>query len=211
TGNFGDIFAGFVAKKLGAPVGRLIIATNENDILDRAMRTGEYSLADVVPTQSPSMDIQVSSNFERLLHAASGGDAALVTQMMADFKEKHGFTIPAPVRAAMGEDFSSYRVSQAAVQERMAKTFRETAMLVDPHTAIGLEATSMARTDGLEGPVVTLATAHPAKFPAAVNEATGREPPLPPGCRDLYGREERYEVIANDLDDIEARIRQAFG
>ncbi|RFB04999.1 threonine synthase [Parvularcula marina] len=211
TGNFGDIFAGFVAKQLGAPIGQLIIATNENDILDRTLRTGRYEVTGVVKTQSPSMDIQVSSNFERLIHAASGGDAELVTSLMGALKQSGSFTLPDAVRARMAEDFLSFRVSEEAVSARMSKTFSETAMLVDPHTAVGLEAAAQARVEGLKGPLVTLSTAHPAKFPDAVKTATGREPSLPPGCRDLYSREERFEVIGADLESLEKRISTGFG
>lgn len=211
TGNFGDIFAGFVAKQLGAPIGKLIIATNENDLLDRALRQGVYAPGTVVPTQTPSMDIQVSSNFERLLHAASNGDSDLVRSLMEGLKQSGQYTLPDQVRAQIDEDFMSYRISQDDVNKTMVQSFRETGTLIDPHTAVGVASAKVARAEGVTGPIVTLATAHPAKFPDAVTHATDRAPDLPPGCRDLYSRDEIYEAISNDLGTIEGCIRRRFG
>lgn len=210
TGNFGDIFAGYVAKQMGAPIGRLIVATNENDILDRALRTGGYRPDGVVETQSPSMDIQVSSNFERLLYLASGQDAAAVTQMMTALKAGEGFSIPAPMAEKIGQDFSSYRADEEATAAMMARTLKETGELVDPHTAVGLVAAQAARADGLTGPLVTLSTAHPAKFPDAVASATGVRPALPPRCRDLFAQDEVMVSAPNDLAVVAGLVRKAF-
>ncbi len=210
TGNFGDIFAGYVAKQMGAPVGHLIVATNENDILDRALRTGDYKPDGVRATQSPSMDIQVSSNFERLLYLASDEDAEAVRSMMTALKSGQGFAIPDALGQSIRGDFSSYRSDEGATGEMMARTLKDTGELIDPHTAVGLVAAAGARADGLEGPLVTLSTAHPAKFPDAVEAATGVRPTLPPRVRDLYGRKEVMLAAPNDLGTVSGLIREAF-
>ncbi|WOI53681.1 threonine synthase [Parvularcula sp. LCG005] len=209
TGNFGDIFAGFVAKQMGAPVGHLVVATNENDILNRAMRQGAYKPDGVIATQSPSMDIQVSSNFERLLYIACGRDAELVRELMGSLKEG-GFVLPQNLRAAIAPDFSSYRASEEATAAKIAQIWRETGQLIDPHTAVGLVAADGARANGLKGTLVTLSTAHAAKFPDAVESATGVRPDLPARCRDLYARDEVMTVLPNDYAAVTDYIRKAF-
>ena len=210
TGNFGDIFAGYVAKQIGAPIGQLIVATNENDILDRALRTGEYRPSAVVPTQSPSMDIQVSSNFERLLYFASGQDTGLVSRLMEELKAGQGFTIPAPVKDRIAEDFLSFRADETMTSAIMQAAWNEAGALVDPHTAVGLAASAQARTAGVQGPLVTLSTAHAAKFPEAVAKATGQHPALPGRVRDLYQREEIMTVLPHDYGKVSEHIRARF-
>ncbi|WP_031552424.1 threonine synthase [Parvularcula oceani] len=211
TGNFGDVFAGYVAKRMGAPIGRLIVATNDNDILDRALRTGRHEPRAVQATHSPSMDIQVSSNFERLLFEASGRDAELVTRLMTAQRAGEAFGLPESVRARISEEFSSYRAGSEEVADRMRRAFEETAMLIDPHTAVGLVAADKARAEGLEGPLVTLATAHPAKFPGAVEAATGRIPALPPHAEGLMAAEERFEVVPPRLEAVQRAVQRLAG
>jgi threonine synthase len=205
TGNFGDIFAGYAAKRMGLPIRHLVIATNENDILRRALETGRYETATVKPTTSPSMDIQVSSNFERLLFEALGRDGAAVAALMDGLKQSGSFTIPANALAAIKADFSAATTSEDQTREEIALTQRETGYLLDPHTAVG---TSVVRrlTSG-SVPMVTLATAHPAKFPAAVKAATGIEPALPLWLADLYDRPEHFDVLANDQTVVEAYVK----
>jgi threonine synthase len=208
TGNFGDVFAGLVAKRLGAPIGRLIVATNENDILDRALRTGLYEPRPVAATTSPSMDIQVSSNFERLLFEVSDGDDALVRDLMGRQAGGEGFTLPDALRRRIGEEFSSRGASAAEVNEAMRGMLAKTRLLVDPHTACGLVAACAARAEGLEGPLVTLATAHPAKFPDAVEAATGVRPALPGRLSDLFEREERMIRLPARLAEAQGAVRR---
>jgi threonine synthase len=210
TGNFGDIFAGHVARAMGAPIGQLIVATNENDILDRALRKGSYRPTGVVATRSPSMDIEVSSNFERLLFLAADGDVTALRGVMAELKRGDGFDIPPHWLARIRADFTSHRADEAAVEAQIAQGYRETGRLHDPHTAVGLVAAHAARREGLRGPVVTLATAHAAKFPDAVEAATGVRPGLPPHVGDLFAAEERLTRAPNDAAAVKALVREAF-
>lgn len=205
TGNFGDIFAGYVAKRMGLPVANLVIATNANDILARTVETGTYQTEGVTPTISPSMDIQVSSNFERLLFEALGRDAPALRRLMSGLKQSQSFTVPAAALATIRETFAAGRASEAQTSETIARVYRDAGYLLDPHTAVGISVAT-----GLElgdAPVVCLATAHPAKFPTAVKAATGIEPPLPAWLSDLLERPERYDILANDLDAVETYIR----
>jgi threonine synthase len=196
TGNFGDIFAGYAAKRMGLPVGRLVVATNRNDILVRALSTGRYEVAAVAPTYSPSMDIQVSSNFERLLFEATGRDSAAVVKMMRALAEKGSFTIPADALKRINEDFAAGSADEAETIATIRRVSAESGMVVDPHTAVGLSvARRFARP---EAPMVSLATAHPAKFPDAVEKATGKRPALPASLAGLMETKENYPRLAND-------------
>ena len=198
TGNFGDVLAGWFAKRMGLPVERLIVATNENDILARALATGEYRPAGVKPTQSPSMDIQVSSNFERLLFERLGRDAERLRGLMSTLKQSNGFTIPEDALVAIRAEFDAQRCSEAECASEMARAWRDCGVLIDPHTAVGVHAARAAlRRDG-KTPVVALATAHPAKFPDAVQAATGVRPALPPHLDGLMQKSERTARVAND-------------
>lgn len=201
TGNFGDIFAGYCAKQMGLPIDKLIIATNANDILRRTLDTGRYEMSGVAPTISPSMDIQISSNFERLLFESAGRDASAVNRMMAGLKQSRGFDLPDAALAAIRRDFAAGTSDEAATRATIADTHKASAYLLDPHTAVGVGvARSLPRGTT---PMITLATAHPAKFPAAVAEASGIEPALPDWLADLYQRPERVTVLANDQRQIE--------
>jgi threonine synthase len=208
TGNFGDIFAGYAAGRMGLPLRELTIATNENDILARTLETGRYETASVTPTISPSMDIQVSSNFERLLFEALERDGAMVGRLMGSLAQSGHFELPAGALARIRAEFSAERVSEDATRKTMRRVHELSGHVLDPHTAVGVAAA--ARRWGAEGavetPVVMLATAHPAKFPTAVGAATGVEPSLPLWLADLYGRSERYDVLANDQAAVEAYV-----
>ncbi|NBR30741.1 MAG: threonine synthase [Sphingomonadaceae bacterium] len=207
TGNFGDVFAGYVAAKMGLPVAKLIVATNVNDILHRALSTGDYSCGTVTPTATPSMDIQVSSNFERLLFDLAGRDGAAIAAMMAGFESTRAMTIPADMRAGAQALFSSARVDADGMADAMRWAADRAGQIIDPHTAIGLAA---ARTSGLSSdiPVVTLATAHPAKFGDAVERATGVRPSLPARVGNLFDREERYDRLPATKDAVAAYVAE---
>jgi len=206
TGNFGDIFAGDCARRMGLPIRTLVIATNANDILARTLETGRYEVTGVQPTISPSMDIQVSSNFERLLFEAAGRDADAVKTMMSSLRQSGGFGIPAHALEAIRGKFAAGRTDEDATSRTIAGTYAASGYLLDPHTAV---AVNVARgfTGGRE-PVVTLSTAHPAKFPAAVKAASGIEPALPAWLSDLYEREERLTVLDNSQGAVEAFISE---
>ena len=211
TGNFGDIFAGYAAARMGLPVQRLIVATNVNDILDRALKTGRYEVKGVVASSSPSMDIQVSSNFERLLFEAHGRDAAAVVAMMESLRQSGSFSIAEGPLAFIRALFSSARSDEKQTAETIRQTLAETGELLDPHTAVGYLA---ARMLGRESePMVTLATAHPAKFPDAVEQASGIRPALPARLGDLMSRKEAFQVLPNDVAAIQQFIlaRQGTG
>lgn len=201
TGNFGDIFAGYCAKQMGLPIERLVIATNANDILRRTLATGRYEMAGVEPTLSPSMDIQISSNFERLLFESAGRDAGAVNAMMAGLKQSRGFDLPEQAIAAIRRDFDAGTTDETATRRVIAETHKASGYLLDPHTAVGL-GVALALPPS-EVPMITLGTAHPAKFPAAVAEASGVQPPLPAWLADLFDRPERLTVLENDQREIE--------
>ncbi|MEM1039742.1 MAG: threonine synthase [Pseudomonadota bacterium] len=211
TGNFGDIFAGFVAKKMGLPVETLVIATNSNDILARTLETGRYEKSGVEITTSPSMDIQVSSNFERLLYEASGRDADYVCRCMSSLSQSGSFSLGDAVWSVIRKEFDAGRADDRTVAKTIEQTLAETGYLLDPHTAVGLDVadTVVQKTGGLGAPMVVLATAHPAKFPDAVEAASGIRPPLPTRCGDLMDARERFTVLANNLEAVEAYISRS--
>jgi threonine synthase len=201
TGNFGDVFAGYVAAKMGLPVERLIVATNVNDILHRALTSGDYSQGTVTPTAAPSMDIQVSSNFERLLFDLNGRDGQALAAQMAGFEASRAMQLTNAQREGAVALFTSARADADDMARAIRWAWESCGELLDPHTAIGLHA---ARASGLsaEIPVVTLATAHPAKFPDAVERATGQRPPLPARVGDLFEREERFAELPGDYGAV---------
>lgn len=207
TGNFGDILAGWVAKRMGLPIERLMIGTNANDILARALGSGSYEIRGVQATASPSMDIQISSNFERLLFEAYGRDGAAVRRLMAGLQQSRSFLIDAEPLARIRAEFGAMAVAEPAVADEMRETFRATGYVLDPHTAIGTRTARALLRDRPEVPVVALATAHPAKFPDAVERATGVRPALPPHLADLMHRPERFTVLPNEQVAVERFIR----
>lgn len=204
TGNFGDIFAGFIAKKMGLPIDRLVVATNQNDILHRCLSGEGYFKGDTIPSISPSMDIQVSSNFERALFYAYDQDGGAVSQLM-DELQQGGFNVSQGALEALRDSFDSGRTSEEETLQTIRDTLASGAELLCPHSAVGVHVAENLR--HADVPMITLATAHPAKFPAAVEEASGVHPPLPPRMSDLYERSERVTRISSDLAAIQDHIK----
>ena len=203
TGNFGDIFAGYIARRIGLPIERLVIATNHNDILHRALSTGEYRTDGVKPSISPSMDIQVSSNFERALFDAYGRDGAAVAALMAELKGG-GFHISQGALQMLRDTFASGRCSEEETRAAIARIHAQTGQVICPHTAVGVQ---VAEQHLGATPMITLATAHPAKFPDAVQAAIDQRPMLPAHLADLLVRPERITRVANDLAALQTLIR----
>jgi threonine synthase len=204
TGNFGNVFAGYIAWKLGLPIERLIVATNANDILHRVLTIGRYERAGVTPTMSPSMDIEVSSNFERLLFDASGRDPAAVRKLMSKLNEKGSFALPRGMAAEMARIFSSGRTDEKGTLAVIASAFAETGELLDPHTAVAYAVA--VKTAIRSAPMVTLSTAHPAKFPDAVEKACGVRPELPARLAGLLDLPESYNLLPNDIGTVKQHI-----
>ncbi|MFA7439448.1 MAG: threonine synthase [Sphingomonadaceae bacterium] len=205
TGNFGDVFAGYAASRMGLPVGKLLVATNVNDILARALGAGDYSVGTVTPTDTPSMDIQISSNFERLLFDLYGRDGDRLRCAMQDFEATGRLELTEAQRAAAGRVFLSQRIGPDDTMRAIAAAQDESGELIDPHTAVGLAAARL-RANEMPGAIVTLATAHPAKFPDAVERASGVRPALPRRVGQIFDREERYIRMAADADTLKAHI-----
>ena len=205
TGNFGDVLAGWMAKRMGLPIERLVVATNGNDILVRALAEGRYDMLGVHHTQSPSMDIEVSSNFERLLFEAGGRTG--VRALMEQLKQSRGFAIPEATLAAIRAEFDASATSEEQTAAEIARCWHQSSELVDPHTAVGLHVARERLAADPDVPMVALGTAHPAKFPDAIERAIGVRPPLPAHLADLLGRQERFTVLPNDMGAIEAFIR----
>lgn len=201
TGNFGDIYAGYIARKMGLPMGKLIIATNSNDILARCVKSGEYKVTGVSETLSPSMDIQVASNFERLLFDLYGRDGKRLNQMMQDFKSTRSLSLSPAAHAEFKTIFDAYTVNDKMTLKVIEATHKANNYLVDPHTAVGVKAA--AEQDGI---TVTLATAHPAKFPDAVKKATGVSPALPAHMADLFTRKERITPLENNAEKLKTLV-----
>jgi threonine synthase len=204
TGNFGDIFAGYAAKRMGLPIERLVIATNDNDILARTLATGRYEMRGVVATTSPSMDIQVSSNFERLLFEAAGRDAAAVRRYMDNLKQSGAFTIGNETLTAIRGDFDAGSATMDETAETIRSVLGSTGYLLDPHTATGVHTARRLASGSV--PMIVLGTAHPAKFPAAVEAACGVTPQLPRWLGDLMQREEHFTVLPSQLKMVEEYV-----
>ena len=202
TGNFGDVYAGYVASRMGLPIDRLVVATNVNDILVRTFATGAYEIKDVVATTSPSMDIQISSNFERLLFETCGRDAKQVAALMGSLAQSRRFTVPAPALKAMRATFTADKASEQESAATIRAWMREAGYCADPHTAVGLAVAEKEARDP-SVPMVVLSTAHPAKFPDAVAAACGMTPALPDWLADLPKRPERVSVLPADQGQIE--------
>ena len=205
TGNFGDVFAGFVASRMGLPVARLIVATNVNDILARALSNGDYSSRAVIPTPSPSMDIQVSSNFERLLFELGGRDGSSLAEQMRVFEATRAVRLTNAQRTGAAMVLAGDRVDLDDMALAMRWACESSGEVIDPHTAIGLAAARRADLPA-DVAVVTLATAHPAKFRDAVERATGMRPALPSRVGDLFEREERYASLPGTFAAVSAYI-----
>lgn len=205
TGNFGDIFAGYVAKKMGLPIEQLVIATNENDILHRFMETGKYSRETLKHTLSPSMDIQVSSNFERLLFDAYERDSSEVSKLMSDFRNGD-ISVNEQAFSYIKQHFISYNVDDKSTCDAIKTIYSESEYIADPHTAIGIKAARVCRLNN-NIPVICLATAHPAKFPESAEKASVPKAKLPEALSDLFQRKERYEVLPKDCDTIKSFVK----
>ncbi len=203
TGNFGNIFAGYAAKRMGLPIARLVVATNVNDILHRTLQTGRYEVRGVTPTTSPSMDIQISSNFERLLFEVEGRDPVAVGRLMAGLAQSGAYTLGPKARAALAADFASGVADEQETANVIARLKRDDGILIDTHTAVGV---AVAESHLGPVPMVTMATAHPAKFPDAVEAAAGERPELPEWARPILSAEENYRVVPADLTAIEQAI-----
>lgn len=207
TGNFGDIYAGYVARHMGLPIARLAVASNRNDVLPRLFQTWEYSKGDVFSTISPSIDIQISSNLERLLYDISGQDPAAVRAMLETFREKGRVSVNGPGRAVIESLFRAASVDETETQQAIRAAHEQSGYLADPHTAVGIQAAWKLR-NALPGPVVCLATAHPAKFPDAVQAASGVHPALPKVYENLYDSKERLATLPNDVAAVQSYIRE---
>lgn len=208
TGNFGDIFAGYLARNMGLPINQLIVATNRNDILHRFMSGNQYVKETLHATLSPSMDIMVSSNFERLLFDLHGRNGAAIAGLMADFKRGGGFSVEQERWTEARKLFDSLAVDDEQTCQTIASVYEQTGEVLDPHTAIGVRAARECRRS-LDIPMVILGTAHPVKFPDAVVKAgVGKALDLPPHLTDLHQREEQYTVLANELGAMQAFVAQ---
>ena len=208
TGNFGDILAGYIAKQMGLPIDRLIIATNENDILARTLDSGAYEVTGVHATSSPSMDIQVSSNFERLLFDAYGRDPAAIRGLMGAQAQGGRFSIDAAPLAKIRAEFDALRTGETGTAKEIARVYKEAGYLLDPHTAVAVHGARKALARAPHVPMVALGTAHPAKFGDAVFAASGVRPPLPAHLEGLMERKEHFTVLPNDQAAIENFVRQ---
>ena len=205
TGNFGNVLAGWIAKQMGADIEKLIVGSNSNDILTRFFETHSMDMVPVVPTLSPSMDIQISSNFERLLFDMNNRDGGATTEQLNQFRQQGKLSVePDQFAKWIAPTFRAHRANDAETLAVMKRIYGESGMLVDPHTAVGIASAEACAEPGV--PTITLATAHPAKFPDAVQKATGVHPALPDHVADLFDREERIVNLPNDLQAIEAFV-----
>ncbi len=208
SGNFGNVFSGWIAKQMGAPIGRLIVASNANDILTRFFTDNDMSTRPVVPSLSPSMDIQVSSNFERLLFEINGRDGGQTAEQLQRFRAAGSLSVEVDQRAEHVDDvFAAARLDDTDTVDIIRNTYEATGMLIDPHTAVGVGVAQRLRSS-LAGQIVSLATAHPAKFPDAVERATGIRPQLPAHLADLMTRPEYVTELPNDLAAVKQFIEQ---
>ncbi len=206
TGNFGDIFAGFIAKQMGLPIEQLVIASNENDILVRTLQTGTYKKDGVQPTTSPSMDIEISSNFERLLFDKCGRNSDEINSAMGSLAQAGEFTIAAPTLEGIKQDFAADKTDESACQATIKDVFTNNAMMIDPHTAVAVYVAKQHQK--AQTPMITLSTAHPAKFPDAVKAASGIEPELPEALKPMMTKEERFNVLGNSAFAVETFIKE---
>jgi threonine synthase len=201
TGNFGNVFAGYAAHRMGLPVEKFIVASNANDILTRFFETGKMSIAEVVSTLSPSMDIQISSNFERLLYEICQRNGETVTKLMERFRSQGAVNFGKLRWKAICQKFEGHRVDDNTIRDTINRVYQRSGELLDPHTAVGYVAGKQALAK-YDNTVITLATAHPAKFPDAMEMATGDHPALPPHLHDLFERKEIFSNLPNDFDSI---------
>ncbi len=209
TGNFGNVFAGYGAQRMGTPISQFVVASNRNDILTQFLTTGTMTIGEVHPTLSPSMDIQVSSNLERLLFEIHGRDGAAIAELMARFRSEGTVSVNGDRLELLADHWSAARIDDAQTAATIAGEYERSGMLLDPHTAVGLAAARQARVDA-SVPMVVLSTAHPAKFPDAVEAASGVHPPLPEHLADLFDRPETFEVCPNDFATVRRLIESTL-
>ena len=205
TGNFGDVYAGYLAKKMGLPINKLLVATNQNDILHRAISEGKYVSEKVFETLSPSMDIQVASNFERLIYDLNNKDANLTNEIMKTIKKDKSYIINEIELKKINSDFLSASLSEDEVIKTISDVYKKNKLILDPHTAIGFAAFNKA---SLEGNNIVLATAHPSKFPDAINKALDMNAELPKELQYVLSEKENYDIIENNLTSIKNHITE---
>jgi threonine synthase len=203
TGNFGNVLAADAARRMGLPIERLVVATNRNDIVARTILTGTMALESVAPTITPSMDIQVSSNFERLVFELAGRDGRATAAMMTEFRQSGKLAFPQGMKGALADGFDAGAASEAETLNTIAKMRLTTGEIVDPHTAVAIHVAQRAKSDA---PIVVASTAHPAKFPDAVEKATGIRPALPDFLADLFERKERVDILPNDAATLKKYV-----
>ena len=206
TGNFGDVLAGWVAKKMGLPIDKLIVATNDNDILDRAISNGDYFQEEVKATTSPSMDIQISSNFERLLFESLDRDPEKLRNLFKELKENNGFRIDNDTLTYIRNDFKSGKASEEKVKDTISRIHKASNIILDPHTAVGFYASASEL--NFDVPMVNLGTAHPAKFSKAVIDAIGFEPEIPDRLKNIINKKERFTQLENNSEALISFIRK---
>ncbi len=211
TGNFGDAFAGFAAQRMGLPIERIIVATNANDIVARAVETGRYARGKVVETQSPAMDIQVSSNFERLYFEAVEREGLETSRAMRAFADAGVIDIPPKAMTLIRDLFAGAMVSEAETARTIVSTLRDSAVLIDPHTAVGVAAARRIGPKRRTTPLVVLSTAHPAKFPEAVAAASGVLQPPPGSVTALAAKREQIDRLPADAEAVKAYVRDFAG
>ncbi|MBX5472822.1 MAG: threonine synthase [Acetobacteraceae bacterium] len=209
TGNFGNVFAAYAARRLGLPIARLVVASNQNDILARFLARNDMSIRPSVQTLAPAMDIQISSNFERLLFELVERNGKATAQIVAEFRKSGRMPVPDYAWHRARLIFHGFRLDDTAILAEIRRVHARAGYLADPHTAIGIAAAEAAPV-GHGVPMIALATAHPAKFPDAINQATGTRPPLPARFGDLYEKKEDYVILPNDLAAVQAAIRAKF-
>jgi len=208
TGNFGNVYSAHLARALGLPIGPLVVGTNANDILARYLASGDMSVASVIPSLSPSMDIQISSNFERLLFELKGESGAAVAASLQQFRQTSALPLDEQAWRRARELFIGYRVDDAMTLDTIADTYRRCGMLIDPHSAVAVKAARTAVSeDNGSGPMVALATAHPAKFPDAVERATGVRPTVPPALAEIMEKREQMTLLPNDAGAVARFVR----
>ena len=207
TGNFGDVLAGYIAKRMGLPVDRLVVATNANDILARTLSSGRYELRPVMQTQSPSMDIQLSSNFERLLFDAYACDASAIRSAFSSLDQSGAFSIGQRQLDLIRDEFEAHSASEQETSAEIVQTYQTSGYVLDPHTATGVHAARKRLREDPHTPVVALATAHPAKFPQAIETAIGEKPVLPANFAGLLSAKEQFTILDNDQQQVAAFIR----
>ncbi len=205
TGNFGDVYAGYLAKKMGLPINKFIVATNQNDILHRAISNGKYEAQEVQETISPSMDIQIASNFERLIYDLNDGDDLATINAMKDIKEKGKYTINQSKLDKINLDFLSSKLSEEEIFKTIKSVYEKFDIVLDPHSAIGYGAFDKVN---LKGNNIVLATAHPCKFPDAIKQSINLKPDLPDELKFILDEKENYDIVDNDLNKVKNHIKE---